>query len=153
MPKLLDQQIEYKTFIRKPPKAVFETLTTAAGWDGWFTKGSEIDPKVGGILKLRWVNFGAERVTADEDCPIVEIVPNERFAFQWCTFSKDRPTTVTFDLKAESGGTMITLTETGYTDEPESLKWLVICSAGWGEALTLLKFYLEFGVTYGEVGE
>ena len=25
------------------------------------------------------------------------------------------------------------------------------CAAGWGEALTLLKFYLEHGVTYGEV--
>ena len=25
------------------------------------------------------------------------------------------------------------------------------CAAGWGEALTLLKFYLESGTKYGEV--
>jgi hypothetical protein len=28
---------------------------------------------------------------------------------------------------------------------------LVECAAGWGEALALLKMYLEHGVTYGRV--
>jgi hypothetical protein len=28
---------------------------------------------------------------------------------------------------------------------------LIGCATGWGEALTLLKFYLEHGLTYGAV--
>ena len=29
--------IDYKTYIDVPSQRVFETLTTAAGWDAWFT--------------------------------------------------------------------------------------------------------------------
>ncbi len=28
---------------------------------------------------------------------------------------------------------------------------LLSYACGWGEALTLLKFYLEYGITYGDV--
>ena len=52
---------------------------------------------------------------------------------------------------AITGGTVVTVTESGHTASPKDLEALVECASGWGEALTLLKVYLEHGITYGEV--
>ena len=38
--------------------------------------------------------------------------------------------------------------EYGYPDTPEGWEQHMSCSTGWGEALTLLKFYVEHGVRY-----
>ena len=148
MVRPLGQDIHLSTLIRAPRERVFEALTTADGWNAWFTKGSEIDLRVGGILKLRWVNWGPDQVTAEADCPITVIEPPERFAFTWTPFDKNVPTEVTFELAEHQDGTVIELTETGYVNSPQSLRSFMDCSAGWGEALTLLKMWLEHGVVY-----
>ena len=59
-------------------------------------------------------------------------------------------TTVAIDLTEMPGGegTAVRLIETGYPDTPGGLAALLNCAAGWGEALTLLKFWLEHGVRY-----
>jgi hypothetical protein len=43
------------------------------------------------------------------------------------------------------------LVEQGYKQTTSSLQACLGCATGWGEALTLLKFYLEHGITYGTV--
>jgi hypothetical protein len=58
------------------------------------------------------------------------------------------PTTVELDLEPVEGGTVIQVRETGYLDTPAGRKAFADCAAGWGEALTLLKLYVERGVTY-----
>ena len=40
------------------------------------------------------------------------------------------------------------LREHGYPDTPEGMAGLMSCATGWGEALTLLKFYVEHGLRY-----
>lgn len=70
----------------------------------------------------------------------------ELFSFQWYPVGRDTPTTVTFALESKHGGTVVTLTESGYADTAEARKMILECATGWGEALTLLKFYLEKGV-------
>lgn len=45
-------------------------------------------------------------------------------------------------------GTVIRLREHGYPDTPEGISGLMDCATGLGEALTLLKFYVEHGVRY-----
>jgi hypothetical protein len=39
--------------------------------------------------------------------------------------------------------------EAGYPLDWHGVETLALCAAGWGEASTLLKFYLERGVKYG----
>ena len=141
--------IHYATYIAVPPERVYETLTTAAGWDAWFTQGTEIDPRPGGTLRLRWVDFGADRITDQCVSPILEAAPPRRFVFRWTP--GDSTTTVAFDLSSQGSGTRVEVTESGHTASPRDLFALVDCAGGWGEALTLLKFYLEHGVTYGPV--
>ncbi len=48
-------------------------------------------------------------------------------------------------------GTLVELVETGYI--LDDVNDLVGCAVGWGEAMTLLKFYLEKNITYGIVPE
>jgi hypothetical protein len=58
------------------------------------------------------------------------------------------PTKISFDLEEKFGGTVVTLKEVGYPNTPEGRSAMLECASGWGEALTLLKFYLEFGDIY-----
>ena len=50
--------IKHSTFIKTTPERVFETLTSAEGWDAWFTKGTMLDLKPGGEFILRWKDWG-----------------------------------------------------------------------------------------------
>ena len=51
-------------------------------------------------------------------------------------------------LSEQSGGTILRLTEQGYTNDSNGRTMALECAAGWGEAMTLLKFYLEHGIIY-----
>ncbi len=147
--KLKAPNIEYATYIKAPPKKVYEALTTAQGWDAWFTRGMRIDPRPGGQIEFRWKDFGAGRVTAREMGLVLAVVPNRKFVFQWSPGGLW--TTVAFSLRKRGRGTLVKVVESGYPATRKGLAWLVLCAGGWGEALTLLKFYLEHGVTYGKV--
>jgi uncharacterized protein YndB with AHSA1/START domain len=143
--------IRHCTYIDTSPQRVYETLTTGAGWDAWFTHGTDVEAHPGGKILLRWTNFGAQGYTGQDGGTILEAVAPERFVFQWTP--GDSTTTVEFDLVPRSTGTVLTVTESGHTTSRRDLEALVDCAAGWGEALTLLKVYLEKGLIYGEVPE
>jgi uncharacterized protein YndB with AHSA1/START domain len=100
-------------------------------------------------MLFRWVDFKVDRYTAESKGPVLEATAPKRFVFQWT--AGDTPTTIEFDLEPLGPGTVVTVTESGHTTSPNDLEALVECASGWGEALTLLKVYLEHGITYGEV--
>ena len=43
---------------------------------------------------------------------------------------------------------MVRLYEHGYPGTQEGMAGFVNCATGWGEALTLLEFYVEHGLRY-----
>lgn len=141
--------IRYSTYIHVQPQRVYETLTTASGWDAWFTQGTEIDARPGGSIVLRWVDFGVDGYTGQDGGTVLEVQAPRRFAFHWTP--GDSTTTVEFTLAPRGMGTIVQVTEWGHTTSPGDLQALVACAGGWGEALTLLKIYLEHGITYGQV--
>jgi len=57
-------------------------------------------------------------------------------------------TTVEIDFAKIEEGTAVRLIEYGYEDSPEGVKNLIERASGWGQALTLLKFYVEYGLKY-----
>jgi len=148
MNDLLDMQIEHSTFVRAAPEQVYDAFTTAEGLDGWFTQGASVDPQPGGEIRFRWVDWGPDRVTDEDGGLVLEARRPERFVFQWYPDNPAYPTTVEVDFQPAAGGTIIRLRERGYHDTPSGRKSLVNCAAGWGEALTLLKFYVEHGFRY-----
>jgi hypothetical protein len=55
---------------------------------------------------------------------------------------------VTIVITPVENGSVVTLRETGYPDTDIAKQIMLGCATGWGEALTLLKFYLEHGIKY-----
>ena len=161
--------IRWLSYVAVPVERVFATLTTAGGWDAWFTRGASIDARVGGELTMRWRDaertrhrvtlWGPVHGEMEQRCPILAIEPPHRFVFQWQT--TDHPTTVEFLLAPRASGTEIVLIDSGYTTADLTVRGVagevgghspyLMCACGWGEALALLKMYLEHGVDYGPV--
>jgi uncharacterized protein YndB with AHSA1/START domain len=161
--------IKWMSYIAAPIERVYQTLATAEGWDAWFTQGTSLDARRGGEILLRWNDaerthhrvtlWGPVHTTLEIGGPVVAAEPPTRFAFQWTTAG--HPTTVDFRLVARGRGTELTVTESGYVADDlgatgvvgkmENRSPFAMCASGWGEALTLLKFYLEHGVTYGPI--
>ena len=142
--------ITHKTFIRASVDKVYDTITSAKGWDAFFTNGFHIDLRPGGKLAFRWVDWGPDFYNLEAEGTVVKAVRPELFAFQWYPVGRETPTTVEFALEPAFGGSVVKLRECGYPDTREGRAMILECAAGWGEALTLLKFYLEHGIVYSQ---
>ena len=140
-----DTSIIHKVLIKADRKKVFDAMTTAEGLDKWFTKGASVDRKPGGTLVLKWKDWGPDNVSEEAKCPILEVKVPEKFVFQWW---EDLYTTVEILFEEVEDGTLLRLKEYGYEDSKKGHRRLLECAVGWGEALTLLKFYVEHGITY-----
>jgi uncharacterized protein YndB with AHSA1/START domain len=146
MVRLLKEKIKQRTFIAATPERVYDTLTSAKEWDSFFTTGMTLEPHPGGKCEFSWEDWGPDFYTLKVPGKVIETIRPEKFVFQWGPEGKE--TMVSFHLSAEQGGTTVTLTEQGYKDTPEARAMMLECASGWGEALTLLKFYIEKGIVY-----
>lgn len=138
--------INHKTYIKVPIDIVYKTITTSEGWNAWFTDDTSLEFGQDGTgnIRLRWTNFGTENVNIEDGGKVLETVPNTAFVFQWTP--GERNTTVDFRLEPFKDGTLVILKETGYSKSEKDLIACTGCAVGWGEALTLLKIYLEYGI-------
>jgi uncharacterized protein YndB with AHSA1/START domain len=110
-------EIEYRTLVRAPRDVVYRALTTAEGLDEWFTSDAVVEPEPGGVMHLRWRNWGAEFVTVEDRGEVVEAVAPERFVFRWHGNGPiGTPTTVELDFVEDERGTVVSVHETGYED-------------------------------------
>lgn len=140
--------IKHAILIRAEPEKVYDALATAEGLDGWFTEGSEVDARPGGHICFRWRNWGVDKVNTEATGPVVKADRPKRFVFQWHGDNKEYYTTVDIKLEPTEEGTVVRLEEYGYQDTPGGRVSILDCATGWGEALTLVKFYVEHGLRY-----
>ncbi len=148
MPKPFGQEIKQRTFVAVPAEKIYDTITSGDGWNAFFTHATEIDPVPGGKMVFRWKDWGPDHYESSAECKVLTAERPTEFAFEWYPVGKDNPTTVRFHLEARDSGTVVTLTESGYPDTPKARAMILECACGWGEAVTLLKFWLEHGVRY-----
>ena len=141
----LQEKIKQATLIHRTPQEVFDAITSAEVWNTFFTHSSTLDPKPGGAFIWRWKDWGPDRYTLEVPGTVIEAKRPERFVFEW---GGHKPTRITMILSEQFGGTVLRLTEQGYANDSKGRAMALQCAAGWGEALTLLKFYLEHGITY-----
>ena len=144
----MDTEIRLTTLIHASPNRIYDAFTTAREMDGWFTTGASIDPWPGGEIRFRWVDWGPGSFTGEDGGSVLEARRPERFVFQWHPDSSEYATTVEIDFEPVDQGTVVRLREYGYQNTPSGRQALANCAAGWGEALTLLKFYVEHGLRY-----
>jgi uncharacterized protein YndB with AHSA1/START domain len=139
-------EIRVATLVRATRERVYDAFTRAEELDAWFTTGAEIDPKPGGEMVWRWVEWGPDRVMATDRGLVLEARRPERYVFGW----QERlgGTTVELDFEEHPDGTIVRLREHGYPDTAKGWAGFQDCSVGWGEALTLLKVWVEHGLRY-----
>jgi uncharacterized protein YndB with AHSA1/START domain len=139
--KRLDLEAKQSVFIRAPREKVYDALTTAEGLDGWFTRGSRIDARPGGAMLFRWVDWGADKsINVDIPGRVVEATRPERFVFEWGEPGQE--STVEIVLQERDDGTLVRLREYGFRKVENAIE----NAGGWGEALTLAKFWVEHGI-------
>jgi len=148
MDDLLDVEIKHAVLIRADREKVYDALTTAKGLDAWFTKGASVDAEPQGAIVFRWKDWGPEHITTEDTGTVLEAERPECFIFQWDAEDPYRAITVEFYLEATEEGTIVRLREYGYHNSPAGLKALAEHAVVWGEAMTLLKFYVEHGIRY-----
>ena len=148
MVEFLKHPIKHQTFIQAEPEKVFDTVTSGEGWNAFFTDSTEIDLKPGGKMVWRWKDWGPDFYNGMADAKVIMVLRPFQFAFEWYPVGNDTPTTITFNIKKEFGGTVVRLTEEGYPDTEAGHEMILECASGWAEALTLLKFYIEHGIIY-----
>lgn len=132
----------YVTYIAASPDRVWEALTKPdISEKYWFGYRVQADGKAG------------ERMTAHSptgklahDDPIIESDPPRRLVYAWQPLYKDmqgeRPSRVTFELKALKGQTRLTIV---HDEFDEGSKIFGLISKGWPAVLSSLKSYLEVG--------
>jgi len=140
--------IQQRTFINVPPEKVYDTITSGDGWNAFFTHSTEIDPRPGGEMWFRWKDWGPDKYTNNSKCKVRKTDRPTLFEFEWYPAGGEITTVIRFQLEPSDGGTIVTVTESGYTDSDRARAAILSCASGWGEAVTLLKFWLEHGVRY-----
>lgn len=146
--KYLDTDVLGSTLVRAPREKVYKAMATAEGLDAWLTQGSTVDARPGGHIMFRWHDWGPDRESAEDGGPVLEALFPERLVFQWRPDDPSYLTTVELDFEEHEDGTVVRVCEYGFQDTPEGRHAMMVCANGWGEALTLLKFWVEHGVRY-----
>lgn len=140
---LTEVAIKHATFIEGEPSVVYAAITEPNQLNKWFTTGSVGIPEAGESMRFAWEDWGPDRITASDDITVLEASPPKQFLFEWFLNKDWGPTTVEFTFESEQNGTIVTVREVGYGNTSEAVNALVDCATGWGEALTLLKFFVE----------
>ncbi len=143
-------EIKHSTLIHSDAISVYWALTTSEGLDSWFTTGSMVNAVAGGKVHFCWVDWGPDHLSVEDNGFVLEAIPPKRFVFQWHPDTPEYATTVEINIEPIEGGTIVRLREYGYNDSESSSRAMLNCAVGWGEALTLLKFYLEHGIHYNK---
>ena len=142
MKELVDVEAKHREFIRAPRERVYDAFATTDGLNAWFTEGGSVDARPGGAMKFTWVDWGPDKGSFESVGRVIEARRPERFVYRWGEEGKDA-TTVELTFEEREDGTLVQVREYGFVKIASALD----NSSGWGEALTLAKFWVEHGIT------
>ena len=155
-------RIEKKVLLRAPRERVWRAISDAKQFGTWF--GVEFDgPFVAGQRitgKMTPTKVDPEVARMQEpyagmafDYTVDQIEPMRLFSFRWHPFaidpkvdySKEPATLVVFELEEVTGGTQLTITESGFDRIPleRRAKAFAANEGGWQKQIELIARYLE----------
>lgn len=133
-------EIRRQIQVKAPRERVWTALTDPAELLRWFpTTACEFDPTPGAPARFVWDEGGDEAI-------VEEVEPLARLVDRWRPLGSDRPyTTVTIELTDADDGTLVTLTERGFSSLPDQIHEQSYegNDAGWRDELEELRAYLE----------
>ena len=122
------------------PERVFRAWSDPEELARWFPERVEGSLAVGLRSTLVWAT---ERLWWE----VIEADAYDRFRFRWPWLDGRLVTTVTVSICAHGYGSQVELEDGPFEiTDPEQLTEYGQCAEGWGEALTLLRARLDFGV-------
>lgn len=146
----LADRIERTMVLPVPRKRVWEAITKPEQFARWFGVVSGMDVRVGGAIHFTWEN---------KPCPYpgsIEVIePIQRFVFRWPSYAVAHPeltfdpapsTRVEITLEEQAEGTLLTLVESGFASQPQSVPAEELYHGnqdGWQECLNGLQAYLQ----------
>ncbi|MEI8282565.1 MAG: SRPBCC domain-containing protein [Armatimonadota bacterium] len=122
MATITENEIRCEMMLKASVDKVWNALTTAEGWTGWFSYGVVGNFAEGELLTLDFGPYG-------ECFALVSTVnPKTEFAYEWhpgedCPIDKypaSEMTTVRFTLEPVAVGTKLTMVESGFASLPEA---------------------------------
>lgn len=115
-------QIQRSTFIRAPRSRVWRALTDISEFCRWFSAETDDPAFLPGVhIRLR-STYPGPYYGMQFSVDVAEIVPEQTFSWRWHPgvkladedLSQEPATLVTFRLEDAEGGTLVTVTETGF---------------------------------------
>ncbi len=137
--QITGRSLEKEIFIKASPERVFRALTEKEEFERWFLVKAEIDLRPGGTIRFEW----APDVV--EVGKILVLEPPHRVSYSWEALSSS-PTTITFELSAESGGTRLRLVHSGIGEGEDWDNYYNSVNGGWNTHLKNLVSWLETGI-------
>jgi uncharacterized protein YndB with AHSA1/START domain len=145
-------RIERSTFVRAPRSRVWRAVTDIAEFCRWFSaESAESAFTPGAHVRLR-STYPGPYYGAEFSIDVEEMIPEQTFSWRWHPGVKrpdedltgEPPTLVTFRLEDAEGGTMVTVTETGFDQLFASRQARVFGEndGGWKHQMAALERYL-----------
>jgi len=140
----IPDRIERTIDLGQPPERVWDALTSAEGLGSWFGDHAAVDLRPGGTASVEWDDEGFKATLT-----IIVVEPPSRFAWTWgiqgLPATDPRRTYVEFTLVPSSGGTRLTVVESGFAQLPDELLDTAYDGnvAGWRKELAELADYLD----------
>lgn len=122
-----------EVWIDAAPERVWRALTEARELERWFPLEADVDPGVGGTLRMSW---GSEY---DAEMSILAWEPPHHLRTQWF----GQAVVTDYRIEAEGGGTRIRAVSSGFPLDASWDEWVEGTVRGWAYELRALKHYLE----------
>ena len=125
----------FEETLAHPVEAVWEALTNREAISDWLMNAPGFEPVVGTRFRLKTEHLAQGGWVKAE---VIELDPPRRMVWAW-SVDDSPPTTVTFELTPEAGGTQLRLTHEGEIHAGAGR----LIRAGWPEKIDALRRNLE----------
>jgi uncharacterized protein YndB with AHSA1/START domain len=134
-------EIVHRVGIKASLEEVYEALATRAGAAGWWTRNTQGQSEVDGLLKFRFSSEGKE--IGGFDMKVLELQPGKRVLWQVVEGPAEWVgTKISFDLKREDDYSIVLFNHQGWNAPVE---FMYHCSTKWAIFLMSLKSFVETG--------
>ncbi len=125
--------------LKATPARVYRALTEAAEIEKWFFPEAVTDPRPGGRYKFTWHSQHAASNHVREG-EFIEVIPGKKVSYTWDARhiqagkdpgTRELPTVVEFLLEEVPAGTRLTLTHSGWGDDPAWRELFTFHDEGW----------------------
>jgi len=149
MPSQTDR-IEKQILLRAPRSRVWRALSDAKEFGTWFGVDLEGPFAPGARVRGKVTHPGYEHITFEIDVDRME--PERLFSWRWhpapiepgADYSKEATTVVVFELTEASGGTMLTVVESGFDRIPAARRAQAyrLNDEGWAQQMKFIEQHL-----------